>query len=102
MDEETKQKLLDELRKEYSVTLKPLKEKQFSVADILEKYREDICLKLGVENRWRNTESIDCVIRKAMCFNYGVYTMKDIPVNKRVKFREDFEKFIKEFILKEV
>ena len=33
MDEQKKQKLLDELRKEYSVTLKPLKEKQFSVAE---------------------------------------------------------------------
>ena len=38
MDEETKQKLLEELKKEYKVELKPLTPPRFSVRDILEKY----------------------------------------------------------------
>ena len=101
MDEETKQRLLEELRKEYSVTLKPLKEKQFSVADILTEYYDEICSKVGVDSGWKYTETIGCAIRKVMCFNYGVWNVKEVPVDKRTQFREDLEKFIKEFILKE-
>lgn len=102
MDEETKQRLLEELRKEYTVTLKPLKELKFSVSDILEKYYDDICIQVGVNRGWKYTEAIGCVIRKIMCYHYGVYTLQEIPADKRLQFREDTEKFIKEFILGEV
>ena len=101
MDEKTKQELLEELRKEYSVTLKPLKEKQFSVADILDKYHEKICNKLYIENNWKYTSAIDNCIRKVMCLSYGVWNTKDLSLEERVQFREDLEKFIKNFILKE-
>lgn len=101
MDEETKQKLLEELRKEYSVTLKPLKEKQFSVADILEKYYDQICEKIQTEPCWRVKETLFGAIRRVMCFKYGVWTTKDVPPEKRQQFRKDLEKFITDFILEE-
>lgn len=100
MDEKLKEKLLEELRKEYSVTLKPLKEKQFSVGDILEKYHEKICSKIKVENDWQHNAAIDNCIRKVMCLGYGVWNTKDLPLDKRTQFREDLEIFIKQFILK--
>lgn len=103
MDEKTKQELLEELRKEYSVTLKPLKEKQFSVADILKNHHDEIYNKLGIkEKHWRYTEQIDCNIRKIMCYKYGVWTTKDILPEQREQFRKDLEKFITDFILTEV
>lgn len=94
-----KQKLLEELRKEYQVDLKPLKEAQFSVKDILDKYYGEICDKLGIPNTWRYTDSIGNALRKAVCIKYGANSLKEIEPDKRLQFREDFEKFIREFIL---
>ena len=100
MDEETKQKLLEELRKEYRVELKPLKEAKFSIGDILTKYNDKILDNIGKkEYHYRYRESLDMAIRRIMCLHYGVWNTKDIPVDKRVKFREDAEKFIQDFIL---
>ena len=102
MDEETKQKLLEELKKEYNVVLKPLKDPRFSVTDILDKYNDAICQKAGVDNDWHYTQPIGTAIRKIMCLSYGVWTTKELPVKKQEQFRKDLEKFIKEFILGEV
>ena len=101
MDEETKQKLLEELRKEYRVDLKPLKDAAFSVRDILEKYYEKICDRIDMPNTWKTQEQIGCAIRKVMCFKYGVNTLKEIHPEDREQFRVDFENFIKKFILGE-
>lgn len=99
MDEETKQKLLEELRKEYRVDLKPLKEAQFSVKDILEKYYQEICDRIDVPNDWSNQEQIGCAIRKVMCFRYRVNSLREVNPEEREQFRKDTEKFINEFIL---
>lgn len=99
MDEETKQKLLEELRKEYRVDLKPLKEAQFSVKDILKKYYQEICDRICVPNTWNIQEQIGCAIRKVMCLRYRVNSLKEINPEEREQFRQDFEKFINEFIL---
>lgn len=99
MDEETKQKLLEELRKEYRVELKPLKEVQFSVKDILDRYMDEICKKIDVPNDWRHTEPIGNAIRKVMCVKYEANSLKKINPDEREQFRIDTEKFINEFIL---
>lgn len=102
MDKATKQKLLEELRKEYRVELKPIPEAQLTVKDILDKYRDDICDKNNIDKYdWSVTTGIDNAIRKVMCLHYDVWSIKEVPVNKREQFRKDTEKFIKEFILKE-
>lgn len=101
MDEETKNRLLEELRKEYKVELKPLTPPRFSVADILEKYYYQIYKKIQIEPCWRVKETLFGAIRRAMCFKYGVWTTKDVPPEKREQFRQDLEKFITDFILKE-
>ena len=103
MDEETKQKLLEELRKEYSVTLKPLKEKQFTVSDILDKYRTKIYEKLQIpkDKSWKYDNAMDNSIRKVVCMHYGFWNTKEIPVTLRQQFRDDLETFIQEYILKE-
>lgn len=99
MDEKTKQKLLDELRKEYRVDLKPLKEAQFTVRDILEKYYQEICDRIDMPNSWAVQEQIGCAIRKVMCFRYRANSLKEVNPKEREQFRKDFEKFINEFIL---
>jgi len=99
MDEETKQRLLEELRKEYRVDLKPLKEAQFSVRDILEKYYQEICDRIDMPNNWKTQESIGCAIRKIMCFKYRANSLKEVNPEEREQFRKDIEKFINEFIL---
>lgn len=99
MDEKTKQKLLEELRKEYRVELKPLKEARFSVNDILSKYYEQICDRIDISNSWSSQESIGNAIRKVMCYRYRTNSLKEINPNDRKQFRIDLEKFINEFIL---
>lgn len=102
MDEKTKQRLLEELRKEYKVELKPLTPPKFTVADIFNKYYAHICNKIGVEELgWNDRDTIYGAIRRTMCLKYGVWTTKDIPVDQREQFRQDLEKFITDFILKE-
>lgn len=102
MDEETKQKLLEELRKEYKVELKPLTPPRFTVADIFNEYRTELCNKLGVQCLgWTESETLFGAIRRVMCLKHGVWSTKDIPVDKREQFRQDLEKFITDFILKE-
>lgn len=100
MDEDTKQKLLEELRKEYRVELKPLKSAPFSVRDILNKYFEEICERIDIPNNWSSQESIGNAIRKVMCFRYRTNSLKEINPEDREQFREDTEKFITEFILR--
>ena len=99
MDEETKQKRLEELRKEYRVDLKPLKEAAFSVRDILEKYYLEICNRIDMPNNWKTQEQIGCAIRKVMCFKYGANSLKEVNPEEREQFRQDMDKFINEFIL---
>lgn len=99
MDEETKQKLLEELRKEYRVELKPLPSEKLNVNDILNKYMDEICGKLDVVNDWKSRETIGNVIRRAVCFKYGRWGIKGIPHDQYESFRKDVEKFITEFIL---
>ena len=96
--EKIKQELLEELKKEYQLV--PLKSKQFTVTDIFEKYNKDICEKLDIENSWQHTNVIGNSIRKTVCFKFGVFNVKDLPVEKRQEYREELEKFIKEYILK--
>lgn len=100
MDEQTKQRLLEELAKEYNVILKPKKETAFSVKDILDEYMPKICEKIHVENHWRNTDSIGNSIRKAVCLRFGVASLREVPVNQRDYFRKVLKDFIEDFILK--
>ena len=99
MNEETKQKLLEELRKEYRVELKPLPHEKLNVNDILNKYMDEICDKLNVVNDWKSRETIGNIIRRVVCFKYGHWGIKGIPYNQYESFRKDVEKFINEFIL---
>lgn len=103
MDEETKQRLLEELRKEYKVELKPLTPPKFTVSDIMEKYYSEIKGRLAVNpfSNYVSKETMFSAIRRTMCLKYRVWTTKDIPVDKREQFRQDLEKFITDFILKE-
>lgn len=107
MDQKTKQELLEELRKEYTVTLKPLTESQFSVKDIIDKYWGEFeHLVRGTQSEtwtsWKKhnaEEQFGASIRRVMCLKYGVWNIREIPYEDRAQFRADLEKFIKEFIL---
>lgn len=104
MDEETKQKLLEELRKEYKVELKPLTPPRFSVRDILEKYYVQIRGKVdrvsqGTYDMSRETTFTS--ITRTVCLKHGYWTLKQIPENEREQFRKDLEDFITDFILEE-
>jgi hypothetical protein len=95
--EKLKQELLEELKKEYTLT--PIKEKQFSVSDILDKYIDDICIECGIPDTWSNKQGIFQAIRKVVCLHFKTYQLKYINPNDRVNFREETERFIKEYIL---
>lgn len=101
MDEETKQRLLEELRKEYKVELKPLPKEKLNINTILDKYTDEICHKIGIMNNYRDRETIHNAIRRVMCFSYGYWTINEIPCEEYDSFKADTEKFIKEIILKE-
>ncbi len=95
--EKLKQELLEELKKEYQLI--PIKEARFSVSDIIEKYINKICLKLDIPNTWQNKESIGNGIRKAVSLHFGCFNTKDLKSEQRKEFREEMERFIKEYIL---
>lgn len=100
MDEETKQKLLEELRKEYRVELKPLHGEKLNLNELLNKYMDEICYKLNVNNDWKSREAISNAIRRIMCFHYGKWGIKGINPKDYEQFKKDTEKFITEFILR--
>ena len=97
--EKLKQELLEELKKEYQ--LLPIKAARFSVMDILEKYHEEICKRIDVPNDWSNRQIIDNAIRKVVSMHFGIANVKDLPIEKRSEYREELEKFIKDYLLKD-
>ena len=99
MDEATKQKLLEELSKEYNVVLKPKTDPIFLVKPIIDEYMPRICKKLGIENHWRHTEAIGNGIRKTVCLKYGVNSIKAVPIDKQEDFKNDLVNLIENFIL---
>ena len=96
--EKIKQELLEELKKEYQLV--PLKAKQFTVADIFEKYDKEICKKIDIPDIYNNKMIIENALRKVVAMHFGVFNIKDLPVEKRTEYREELEKFIREYILK--
>ena len=97
--EKLKAELLEELRKEY--TLIPIKERAFSVRDIIEKYEDNICKTCDIVPTWNNKQSIGNALRKVMCLHFKCSDLKAVDVNERVQFREELERFIKEYIIGE-
>ena len=99
MDERTRNELLEELRKEYVVNIKPLAEARFSVKDIIDKYWENF-QHLSHSNTWRAEytakEQFGMAVRRIMCIKYGVWNIQEIPYEKRRQFRADMEAFIQE------
>lgn len=100
MDEATKQKLLEELRKEYRVELKPLPKEKLNINPIIDKYLDEICDRLDIVNDYSSEDAIRSTIRRTMCFSYGYWHLNEIPYDLYKSFKEDTEKFINEFILK--
>ena len=102
MDGETREKLLEELRKDYIVTIKPLADSRFSVKDIIDKYWENfrhLVTSSDPNCRWvdyRGKESFGMAVRRIMCIKYGVWNIQEIPYEKRRQFRADMEAFIQE------
>lgn len=104
MNKEEMDRLLEELRKEYKVELKPLTPPRFSVLDILEKYYDQIKTKVEITSHdsWSmSKETTFAAIRRTMCLKYGIWTLDKLPVEQREQFRKDLEDFITDFILKE-
>ena len=104
MNKEEMDRLLEELRKEYKVELKPLTPPRFSVLDILEKYYDQIKTKVEITSHdsWSmSKETTFAAIRRTMCLKYGVWTLDKLPVEQREQFRKDLEDFIKYSILTE-
>lgn len=102
MDEKTKNELLEELRKDYQVTIKPLAESKFSVSDIIDKYWDRFRNIANNPNDrlWNhNKEAFGMAVRRVVCIKYGVWKTQDIPFDKRKQYREDLEKFIVEYLL---
>lgn len=97
--EKMKQELMEELKKEYQLI--PIKEARFTVADIIDKYSEKICNKLDIPNIWDNKQSIRNGIRKVVSMHFGYFNTKNIKKEQRNEYREEMERFIKEYILNE-
>lgn len=95
--EKIKQELLKELKEKYQLV--PIKAKQFSVADIFEKYNDEICKKIHIENNFSNRQSIEQAIRKVVAMHFGVSKIKDLDTEKRNEYRIELERVIKEYIL---
>lgn len=95
--EELKKELLDELKKEYKLI--PIKEAPLNVSDILDKYYDDISIKIDVPLDWNAKQGIAQAIRKVVCMHFGYAQMKYVPQTMKNDFRLEFEKFIKEYIL---
>lgn len=104
MDDKTREELLEELRKDYIVTIKPLADSRFSVKDIIDKYWEHfrhLVTSSDSNSRWvdyRGKESFGMAVRRIMCIKYGVWNIQEIPFEKRKQFREDLEEFIKRLL----
>ena len=91
-----REELLEELKQEYY--LKP-KTERLEVTDILDKYKEEF-LTMVNDHKYAQWESIKSAIRKCLCLHFGVKQMRDIPKDKIVDFRNETERFIKEYLLK--
>ena len=71
-------------------------------SDICGKYYEDICKKIGAENHVSNQQSISAGIRKAVALKMGYPNTRYIKtVEEAQRYREELERFIKEYILGE-
>ena len=98
--EKLKEELLEELKLEYRLI--PIKEKAFVVKDITDKYNDKICQKCDIENNYKNIQSINNGIRKAVALHLGFGSIKDInELKDRQAYRTELERFIKEYILQE-
>lgn len=95
--EKIKQELLEELKKEYKLI--PIKEARFTVKDILDKYMNDILVKLNANNMWSTKQSIENAIRKIVAMHFGYENLSNVKTEDRIKIREEIENFIKEYIL---
>lgn len=95
--EKLKQELLEELKQEYKLT--PIKEAPLSVNDILDKYWDDIGIKIGITLDYSLKVSVGHSLRKAVCMHLGYNQMKDIPKNKYDDYRLELDRFIREYIL---
>lgn len=96
------EEMIEKLKEKYNVKLTLKKELQFTVSDILNKYKSKICDKLGIsENDYSQTNAFECGIRKIVCAKYGILKIKDLKAEDRENFRNDLEKLIKEYILEE-
>jgi hypothetical protein len=104
MNKEEMDKLLEELRKEYKVELKPLTPPRFTVRDILEKYYQQIWNKVDKISQGTydmSRETAFTAITRTVCLKHGYWTLKQIPEDERKQFRQDLEDFIKYSILTE-
>lgn len=104
MNKEEMDRLLEELKKEYKVELKPLIPPRFTVRDILEKYYDQIKTKVEITSHesWSmSRETTFTSITRTVCLKHGYWTLKQIPENEREQFRKDLEDFITDFILEE-
>lgn len=95
--EEIKQELLEELKKQYKLV--PIKEARLEVSDILEKYYDDIAIKINTRLDWSMKQSVVQALRKTVCMHFGYNQLKDIPKDKRNAYRLELERFINEYIL---
>lgn len=98
MDKEAiKQELLEELKKEYKLI--PIKEARLDVSDILQKYYDDISIKIDIPLDWNMKQTIAQALRKTVCMHFGYNQLKDIPGDKRNDYRIELDRFINEYIL---
>ena len=95
--EKLKQQLLEELKKEYKLI--PIKDAKLDVSDILNKYYDDIGIKIGINLDWSLKNGVANALRKTVCMHFGYNQLKDIPADKRNEFRLELDRFINEYIL---
>lgn len=103
MSEEERQKIREELLQELQEQYKliPIKEASLTVKDLIEKYAPRVAKKLNMEDKWAFRESLAGATRKVVCLKFGVSTLKEIPDLDKNAYREEFERFIVEYILGE-